>query len=82
MSYFSKRPSGYILSRINEVSSVEAVMANTFLNILRDIITMIVGAVLILNLHLKLGLFSLFILPFFIFSIKAFHKKIKEINKR
>lgn len=82
MSYFSKRPSGYILSRINEVSSVEAVMANTFLNILRDIITMIVGAVLILNLHLKLGLFSLFVLPFFILSIKAFHKKIKEINKR
>jgi ABC-type bacteriocin/lantibiotic exporter with double-glycine peptidase domain len=82
MSYFSKRPSGYILSRINEVSSVETVMANTFLNILRDILTMIVGAVLILNLHLKLGLFSLLVLPFFIFSIKVFHKRIKDINKR
>lgn len=82
MSYFSKRPSGYILSRIGEVSSVETVMANTFLNILRDIITMIVGAVLILKLHFKLGLFSLFVLPFFVFSIKAFHKKIKEINKQ
>jgi ATP-binding cassette subfamily B protein len=82
LSYFSKRPSGYILSRIGEVSSVETVMANTFLNILRDIITMMVGAVLILKLHFKLGLFSLFVLPFFIFSIKAFHKKIKEINKR
>jgi ABC-type multidrug transport system fused ATPase/permease subunit len=43
---------------------------------------MLVGAVLILNLHIKLGLFSLFILPFFIMSIKAFHKKIKEINKK
>lgn len=82
LSYFSKRASGYILSRIGEVSSVEAVMADAFLNILRDFITMLVGAVLILRLHVKLGLFSLFILPFFILSIKSFHKRIKEISKK
>jgi len=80
MSYFSRRPSGYILSRIGEVSSVEAIMADTFLYVLRDVITILVGAVLILKLHLVLGLVSLFVLPFFILSLKAFHKKIKEIN--
>jgi ATP-binding cassette subfamily B protein len=80
MSYFSRRPSGYILSRIAEVSSVEAIMADTFLYVLRDVITILVGAVLILKLHLMLGLVSLFVLPFFILSLKAFHKKIKEIN--
>lgn len=80
MSYFSRRPSGYILSRIGEVSSVEAIMADTFLYVLRDVITILVGAVLILKLHLMLGLVSLFVLPFFILSLKAFHKKIKEIN--
>lgn len=80
MSYFSRRPSGYILSRIGEVSSVEAIMADTFLYVLRDVITILVGAVLILKLHLVLGLASLFVLPFFILSLKAFHKKIKEIN--
>ena len=82
MSYFARRPSGYILSRIGEVSSVEAIMADTFLYMLRDIITILVGAVLILKLHLMLGLVSLFVLPFFILSLKAFHKKIKEINKQ
>lgn len=80
MSYFSRRPSGYILSRIGEVSSVEAIMADTFLYVLRDVITILVGAVLILKLHLLLGLVSLFVLPFFILSLKAFHKKIKEIS--
>lgn len=82
MSYFSRRPSGYILSRIGEVSSVEAIMADTFLYVMRDIVTILVGAVLILKLHLMLGLVSLFVLPFFILSLKAFHKKIKEINKQ
>jgi ATP-binding cassette subfamily B protein len=48
---------------------------------LRDVITILVGAVLILKLHLGLGLVSLFVLPFFILSLKAFHKKIKEVNK-
>ncbi len=82
MSYFSRRPSGYVLSRIGEVSAVEAVMADTFLYMLQDVITMAAGAVLVLNLHFMLGLISLIVLPFFILSIKAFHKKIKEINKR
>ena len=82
MSYFARRPSGYILSRISEVSSLEGVMADTFLMMIRDFITMIVGAVLVLNLHFKLGLISLLVLPLFVLSIKAFHKKIKNINKK
>ncbi|MCP4146856.1 MAG: ABC transporter ATP-binding protein [bacterium] len=82
MNYFARRPSGYILSRIAEVSSVEAVMADTFLLILRDIVTMLVGAFFILRYNLVLGIVSLGMLPFFIFSIKAFHKKIKGVNKK
>ncbi len=82
LSYFSKRPSGYILSRINEVSSIEAVMADTFLYMIRDIVTMLVGTVLILNLHFKLGMVSLAVLPFFVLAIKKFHKKIKAITQK
>jgi ABC-type bacteriocin/lantibiotic exporter with double-glycine peptidase domain len=81
LRFFTRRKSGYILSRISEVSSVESVMADTFLFILRDVITILVGAVLILRLHFHLGIVSLLLLPFFIYSIKVFHKKIKSINK-
>lgn len=82
MSYFSRHPSGYILSRIGEVSATEAVMADAFFNILKDVVTMIVGAVFMLRYHLQLSLISFLVLPFFIFSIKVFHKRIKEINKK
>ncbi len=82
MSYFAKRSSGYILSRIGEVSAVESVMADTFFFVLKDFATMIVGAVLVLKLHFMLGVISLAILPFFIFSVKMFHKHIKELNKK
>ncbi len=81
LKYFTQRQSGYILSRISEISSVESIMADTLLFIIRDVITIIVGAVLILKLHLKLGLISLMLLPFFVYTLKIFHQKIKSINK-
>jgi len=58
------------------------VMADTFLFIIKDVLTIIVGAILILKLHLMLGIISLLLLPFFIFTLKVFHKKIKSINKK
>jgi ABC-type bacteriocin/lantibiotic exporter with double-glycine peptidase domain len=82
ISYFSSKQSGYILSRISEVSSADSLMADNFLFILKDVITILVGAILILKLHFHLGVVSLLLLPFFIYSIKAFHKKIKSINKK
>lgn len=65
LSYFSRRSSGYILSRISEVSSVEAIMADTFFSILKEVIRMVVVAVIILKLHFLLGLVSL---PYCLFS--------------
>ena len=81
LNFFTSKPSGYILGRISEVSSAEALMADTFLSILKDFLTLIVGTVFILKLNLKLGIVSLAILPFFIFSLKAFHKKLKKLNR-
>ncbi len=81
LNFFTSKPSGYILGRISEVSSAESLMADTFLSVLRDFLTLAVGTVLILKLHLKLGIVSLAILPFFILSLKIFHKKLKELNR-
>lgn len=81
LHFFTSKPSGYILSRISEVSSAEALMADTFLSVLKDFLTLLVGAILILKLHFKLGIVSLLILPLFIFSLASFHKRLKSINK-
>ncbi|MCP4217737.1 MAG: ABC transporter ATP-binding protein [bacterium] len=81
MGYFARRPSGYILARLGEVASVESVLVETFLYVVQDIVRMLVGAAMILHVHLELGLISLGLLPFFIYSIKYFHPKIKKLNK-
>ena len=80
LAYFNKTQSGYIMSRISEVSSIESAMADTVLYILKDTLTLVVGTVVILNLHFKLGLISLLILPFFVYSLKFFHLKIKDLQ--
>ncbi len=80
MKYFLNNQSGYIVSRVNEIANTEQVMASTMVQIIRDVVTMIVGAYLILKMNLEIGLVSLIILPLFIYSIKAFHGRIKKIN--
>lgn len=80
LDYFNKKQAGYIMSRINEVSSIDSVMADTFLYILRDLLTIIVGAVLILSMHFRLGIISLLILPLFVSSLRFFHQKLKNLN--
>ncbi len=81
LNFFNKRHSGYMISRINEIASAESLMAETFLNILRDILTLLTGAIVILKMHFILGIISLGCLPFFILSLKYFHSKIKSIKK-
>jgi ABC-type bacteriocin/lantibiotic exporter with double-glycine peptidase domain len=82
LSFFTSKSSGYIMSRISELAAVDMVMADTFLFGIRDFITIVTGIVLVLNLHFKLGLFSVIVLPIFIFSIRVFYPKIKRVNKK
>ncbi|MCP4149697.1 MAG: ABC transporter ATP-binding protein [bacterium] len=81
MSFFIKNPPGYLLSRISETSSANALMADTLMFLIKDFLTMIVGIIAILYLHLTIGLMTLAVLPFFIFSLNYFHGKLKALNK-
>jgi len=81
LDYYIRKSTGYILSRISEVSAIESALADTFIFILKDALTIIVGAILILSLHFELGLISLVLLPPFVYALKYFHVKIKDINK-
>jgi ATP-binding cassette subfamily B protein len=44
LNFFTSKPSGYVLSMIYEVSSAEALMADKFLSIIKDLLTLLVGA--------------------------------------
>jgi subfamily B ATP-binding cassette protein MsbA len=81
-SFFEKYRTGYLMSRIREdVNASQGLFANTFLSMIRNVITLIVGMILIYIIHWKLALVSTFILPIFILSIMAFYKKLRHMSK-
>lgn len=79
LSFFKNSKTGYLSSRINnDVSSLQGLLAGTLLSFLKNSMTFIVGATVIFIFHWKLALISLFVLPFFICSIRIFSGKIRK----
>lgn len=76
---FKKYKTGYLMERITrDVSSLQALFADTILAFLRDALTFLVGLILILALHPPLALISLSILPFYVYSLIFFSKRIRK----
>lgn len=81
LSFFKNSKTGYLMSRIsNDVSNLRGLLAGTLLSFLKNSMTFIVGATVIFIFHWKLALISLFVLPFFIYSIRLFSGKIRKIS--
>lgn len=82
LSFFKDSKTGYLTSRVsNDVSNLQGLLANTFLNFLKDGLTFTVGAIVIFTFHWKLALIALTILPFFIYSVNFFSKRIREKSR-
>lgn len=80
-SFFHSRQTGYLMSRIEDVSSAEGLLADTVLSFLRDSFTFLVGLILIFVINWKLALASITVLPFFIISLTSFSQKLRELSK-
>lgn len=80
-SFFHSRQTGYLMSRIEDVSSAEGLLADTVLSFLRDSFTFLVGLILIFVINWKLALASITVLPFFIISLTCFSQKLRELSK-
>ncbi|OFX26466.1 MAG: hypothetical protein A2041_00570 [Bacteroidetes bacterium GWA2_31_9b] len=77
--YRQKLQTGYLMSRIsNDPNRLHGLFATILLTAVSDILTFIVGLIIIFFIHWKLALASLFILPFFIYAINYFSKKIRD----
>ncbi len=82
LEFFREKESGYLSSRISsDVDSLRNLLADTILNIIKDFLTFLVGVILVLYLHFKLGIISISILPFYILSMVIFNKKIRKMSK-
>ena len=77
-----KYGTGYLISRINDdTDRIRTLFADTVIMIIKDVLTFLVGAVVIFIFHWKLALLSVAILPFFVMSTIYFSKIIRKLSK-
>jgi ABC-type bacteriocin/lantibiotic exporter with double-glycine peptidase domain len=79
--YRNKQQTGYLMSRINDdPGRLQSLFAETFVSLIKDVIILLVGGTIIFFLNWKLSLMSIILLPFFIYTLQYFGKKIKKIS--
>jgi ABC-type bacteriocin/lantibiotic exporter with double-glycine peptidase domain len=70
---------GYLISRINDdTDRLRTLFADTVIIIIKDILTFLVGAVVIFIIHWKLAIVSVAILPLFVVATIHFSKIIRK----
>jgi len=80
VDYFHKKQTGYLISRVSgDIEGVQGLFAETFLMLLRNILTFLVGIVMVYWLNAKLALIATAILPFYLISLFAFNKKVRRL---
>jgi ABC-type bacteriocin/lantibiotic exporter with double-glycine peptidase domain len=80
--YRHHKQSGYLMSRItDDPNQIQSLFADTLISLMKDIITLIIGVIIIFYLHFKLAFVTIALLPFFIIFIKKYNQKIKKMSK-
>jgi len=80
LDYCYKKQTGYLISRISgDIEGIQGLFAETFLQILRSVLTFLVGAVAIFWLNSKLALITTVLLPFYAISLLSFNKRIRDL---
>lgn len=83
MSFFDKNRSGDLISRIsNDVSVLQSAMSTTLAELMRQIITLIVGVVIIFFLTPSLSLFMIGTFPIIVIIAFIFGKFIRKLSKK
>jgi len=78
-NFYEQNNTGYIVSRIhNEVLNLQRFLWDFFIKLFTDLLMFMVGLYFIFRFSVKLSIISLLLLPFFVFTLVIFSKKIKE----
>ncbi len=79
LSFHNNMKVGYLISRIgNDASNLQGLLADTVLNLVRNVLTFCVGAGILLFLHWRLASVSLLILPCFVYSVRFFSARLRR----
>lgn len=83
LSFFDNKRVGYLTSRISgDVTRVQGLLADTLLNAVRHVITLVVGVGLVFWLNWKLALVTISILPFFVYWISRLNPKVRQLRRK
>jgi subfamily B ATP-binding cassette protein MsbA len=81
LSFFTKTPTGVIISRItNDATLIQASVSNAIAGLLMDIFTIIVLVGVILYRDWELGIIGLILFPLAFIPIKEFGKRIRKFS--
>jgi ABC-type multidrug transport system fused ATPase/permease subunit len=81
LDYFHKKQTGYLLSRISgDVEGVQGLFAETLLNVLRNLLTFVVGLVMVYWLNVKLAIIATLLLPLYLTSLLLFNSRIRDLQ--
>lgn len=82
MGFFSNNSTGILMSRItNDVNEVQNSI-KSFVNLIREIITIIVLAAVVLHQNAQLALYAIVVIPIVVVPIVQIGKRIKKYSKR
>ena len=80
LNYAHRKQTGYLISRISgDVEGVQALFAETILQVLRNGLTFLVGGVVIYYLNVKLALIATCLLPLYTYSLFAFNRRVRQL---
>ncbi len=83
MSFFDKNRSGDLISRIsNDVSVLQSAMSTTLAELIRQLITLLVGVVIIFFVTPSLSLFMIGTFPIIVIIAFVFGKFIRKLSKK
>jgi subfamily B ATP-binding cassette protein MsbA len=83
LSFFTKTPTGILISRItNDVNLIQGAVSNTITGLLKDAFTIIFLIGVALYRNWKLAIIAFIILPLAIIPIKEFGKRMRKFSRR
>jgi len=81
LSFFKNTKSSYLVARVNnDVAQLGSILSGSLLTIMKDAITFVAGACVILFFHAKLAIASILVLPFFIASMRLYSSRIRRCS--
>ena len=83
LSFFTKHPTGVLMSRItNDVGTIQGAVSDAVTSLFKDSFTLVALVFVIFYRDWQLAIIAMFIFPLIIYPIAKFGKKIRSISTR